>query len=1389
MQKSHLTTRSNGLRHATIATALCSLGMLSTAALGSPHGGEVKAGSATIEQTGTTTQILQSSERAVIDWRSFGVLAGESVLFNQPSRSSATLNRVTGDQLSVILGRIDANGQVVLVNPNGIIFGAGAQINVGSLIASTANIANTNFMAGRLVFDEPGRPGAGVENGGTISVAEGGLVALVAPHVRNDGLIQARLGKVVLGAGDAFTLDLYGDGLINLAFAQDNINRMLDAQGKPIGSLVAQAGRIEADGAKVVLITAAAAKSVLDQVINLSGTIRADTVQQQGGHIVLLGRGGEVDVTGAISAKGKDQTQGQTGGSIDVLGDRVTLGSTAVLDASGLDGGGKIHVGGEFRGQGNTYKAETTVIDTGAQLRADAARSGDGGEVIVWADGRTSYAGSITARGGSTDGNGGKVEVSGKQSLDYLGTVDAGATHGTNGLLLLDPATLDVGPTEAGRISRTLGTGTNTTLAADVDINVNAAIDGRGGNAGGGLTLSAGNNINLNESIVTNNGAVSLLATGGTVNVGAGKGVFTGTAPINVQSGGDLSTATVITNGSVTFTSTHGNVFVDTAISGTTGAVTINAAADVNINQSVLNIRSGNALNVSAGNDVNVNAQIDGRDGIAGGSVSLSAARNVRLNQSVITANGAIGITTGQGTLTAAVDKGLFAGSGPINVATGAEYSTGILVTTGALNLRSNSGAVSIDTPISETTGAVSISAGAAVNINQPIVNIQTGANLSITAGTDIKVAAQIDGRNGVAAGGAVTMVAGNNIVINNNIVTRDGSIDLTATGGTVGIAEGRQIRAGSAPISVTTGADFSTGMAPPAIPDPGAGVLVTEQDRFDYVRNFLKQYVTMVTTGPLNIRSIAGNVNVDAPISDATGAVTLTAGNAINVNQKVNSNNSPIVLNAGSGGIVVNANSDACGSGGCTNAPEIDPKYADLTLNSVGNITIHDFGGVATPRTLTMDTRGQIVQGLVGVSQAIVPGTTTKKTKPDRIVLIADGGIANFNAGSAGEIDATSVNGSIDLGVEGPGKLRITTLSPTGNISTGGFIGDDVMLSAGGNVNLSTSFAGAVSLHAGSDVNIATVDVRSLVIEAGNNANLNTPAQTTWINDGGLSVTAGRDINATRPIHVPNSNVLTLAAGQNLTTGIIETLGPVHLSATTGNVTLNNDIGPHYAPTSTFNPMDRGVASLVLGAPAITLGNGNITMGGARAEGTISISAGGNLIPARDITSALGDGSITIISANANNISQLRPLPPVGNQLDVPRPPAVTPTIPPGPTVPPPAAPVSVGAAPPPLPEIAVDISLALPASATNTVISSTQAFVQAATLGESRTTETAQDVEETDSSIAPVDGIVVYTGGRGPAKTADLGRNGTIGSTADVFPVTKSGNEEERRKRQKSR
>src|SRR5262249_36773113 len=167
--------------HAALAVLLSiAMGGSNLLAQSLPTGGAVRAGDAQISSSNSAMQVVQTSDRAVIDWRSFGIGADAQVVFVQPTTRSATLNRVTGDQASVILGRLDANGQILLINPNGVVFGGGAQVNVAGLIASTSNVSNTNFMAGRLIFDQPGRPGAGILNAGALTASEGGLVALVA---------------------------------------------------------------------------------------------------------------------------------------------------------------------------------------------------------------------------------------------------------------------------------------------------------------------------------------------------------------------------------------------------------------------------------------------------------------------------------------------------------------------------------------------------------------------------------------------------------------------------------------------------------------------------------------------------------------------------------------------------------------------------------------------------------------------------------------------------------------------------------------------------------------------------------------------------------------------------------------------------------------------------------------------------------------------------------------------------------------------------------------------------------------------------------------------------------------------------------------------------------
>src|SRR5439155_1974788 len=225
-----------------------------------PEGATVVGGAATIQgQGGAAVTVKQSSSSAIINWNTFNIGARESVRFNQPGSSSVVLNRVTGGLgPSEILGTLTANGRVFLINRDGILFGPSAVVNTAGFLATTHDIANADFMAGRYNFNIPGRPDASIVNQGRITAKSGGFAALVAPGVRNSGTITATLGTVALASGNSFTLDLYGDKLITLAVGDQIASKVIDVStGKPLKSLVSNEGKIRANGGRVELTAAA----------------------------------------------------------------------------------------------------------------------------------------------------------------------------------------------------------------------------------------------------------------------------------------------------------------------------------------------------------------------------------------------------------------------------------------------------------------------------------------------------------------------------------------------------------------------------------------------------------------------------------------------------------------------------------------------------------------------------------------------------------------------------------------------------------------------------------------------------------------------------------------------------------------------------------------------------------------------------------------------------------------------------------------------------------------------------------------------------------------------------------------------------------------------------
>lgn len=397
-----------------------------------PSGGNVANGNATISQPNASTlNINQSSPQAIINWNSFSVGQGGTVNFNQPSAASATLNRVVGSTPSWIAGTINAPGTVLLVNPNGIAITKTGVINVGSFAASTLNIKDSDFLAGRYNFTGNGSSKP-VYNSGTIKVSDGGFAALLGGSVSNRGVITARLGKVGLGAGEMATIDLAGDGFLSVAVPSSHLGYLVDSRGR---SLVRNKGTINADGG-VVYLSAATAADVLRNAVNVPGTINARTVDQRDGKIVLSGgTGGNVKVSGTLNATG---ASGQKGGRIDLTGANIAL-LNAKIDASGGAGGGAIRIGGDYQGTGTLARSQTVTVDVASMISANATEQGDGGKIIVWSDGKTSVHGILTARGAGS-GKGGLIETSG-HILEIAGIR---VSAGPGGLWLLDPVNLTI---------------------------------------------------------------------------------------------------------------------------------------------------------------------------------------------------------------------------------------------------------------------------------------------------------------------------------------------------------------------------------------------------------------------------------------------------------------------------------------------------------------------------------------------------------------------------------------------------------------------------------------------------------------------------------------------------------------------------------------------------------------------------------------------------------------------------------------------------------------------------------------------------------------------------------------------------------------------------------
>jgi len=558
--------------------------------------------------------VVQSSQRAVINWNTFNVGSAASVNFVQPNAQAVTLNRVSDSNPSQIFGRITSNGQVVLTNANGIYFAPGSSVDVGAFTATTHSITDDNFMAGKYVFDRNGST-AKVVNEGHISAALSGYVALLAPEVQNAGVVVARAGTVAMAAGELITLNI--DGVGSLAG--------ITTTPSTIATLIENKQAVQAPDGQIIL-SAIALNKLQAGVIKNSGSLEANSLVSKGGKIVLEG-------------------------------DDITLDRNSKIEAKGPTGGGTVLVGGDWQGSGDLRQATKVMMTAGASIDASAADNGDGGKVVLWsdvhnADSVTQAHGSIKAEAGPNGGNGGQVETSGHLlNVDNI-QVSTESPKGNAGTWLLDPYNITITTSATGTAftdtpasddSYTAAL-TSNIKAADINLalgNGNVTIStGSAGTDTGNITVSSALSWTSNKTLTLS--AANQILGSGNIAIGTGGNLTfdqAGTSSFSSRYSGTIS-------GNGSFTKTGAGVVYGWSSHTYTGLTRIDTGS--------LDLGSSGVTNLTGGFEVN-------NSGILNAYQALnSVLGNVAVNNSsqFIVQNVTVKRLTGAGTIMATTGGG-----------------------------------------------------------------------------------------------------------------------------------------------------------------------------------------------------------------------------------------------------------------------------------------------------------------------------------------------------------------------------------------------------------------------------------------------------------------------------------------------------------------------------------------------------------------------------------------------------------------------------------------------------------------------------------------------------------------------------------------------------------
>ncbi len=933
-----------------------------------PTSPQVVAGQATFSQQGNVFSIT-NTPGAIIHWQSFNVNAGEVTRFIQQSGDSAVLNRIVGQDPSRILGALQSNGKVFLINPNGIVFGQGARVDVGGLVASTLNISDSDFLAGKKTFTAGANAGT-VRNDGAIATPNGGKVYLVATSVENNGIVNAPNGDVVLAAGRSVKL-------------VDSNNPDLDVVVSAPQDRAVNLGQVVSSGGRI---------GIYGALVNQRGVVNANSaVVGRNGKIVLKASGDTVLGAGSVTSA----TGAGKGGEIQLLGTRVGLQDDAVVDASGAQGGGTVLAGGDYQGKNAALpNAQQTWFGKDASIRADALQSGAGGKVVLWSDGATGAWGSISARGAGS-GNGGLVETSGHALSTNGLRVDAagGASGGKSGTWLLDPWNIYVRnngttpPGDADMFAKMPGdedavvdptalrnTNANIVLQARNDLTVENDLE-----TNYSVRAEAGHNLNVDARIRAG-GDIDLRA-GNRLTIGAG-GELRSANYIDLQAErmtlagrirGDSSQAPI-----VSFTTFNAGTAISVGGAGD-GVLLLDPARLADIEAFGINIgssahrgeiaiddtlRLAGYLSIDTTGNITVRAPVELSGAasqftatlhprLGGGTIAVTGAGSIRAGKKVTLTGGAVRLA---GDLNAN-DIAIEAGDSGIELNAGSD-----LLATNLMTLRSNGGVYQNE---AATIGARSLLASGAqvqmlgTNRAATLAGSASNGNLRLNL-RDAVAIGTVEGVNGLKAsnevsltGGVLSAAAGIEGVavfidadaIGGNGLVKGGYVDLVSRGGigsaanplrtSANVLNARNTQSGSAPISIVN-------------------------DRAVTLRNVVQAGagnggpISVESTGGLNVAASEGD---SAGVRTGSGNISLVTHSPMTIAGKVTTDSGNIRLLADNGGALTIAATAqvASGSGNVSltgGSTSIAP--GSVQVSSPDKLSVTNTSNPTTPTTPT---------------------------------------------------------------------------------------------------------------------------------------------------------------------------------------------------------------------------------------------------------------------------------------------------------------------------------------------------------------------------------------------------------------------------------------------------